>query len=137
MTSNYRAVDPDVDIIATQSVVYCAQNDVENPIEILRHFQKEMCKGRALEVECLENCEDGSTNFILVDRHNLLETALDEIKQMADYRLTLQVQFYGEVSIQGVSKKSALVKNHLQTFTLLTFINVFNMYLWFRNDCFK
>ena len=52
---------------------------------------------RALEVEALNEANDGATNFITVDCHNILETAFDEIMFLADYKLTLQVQFYGEV----------------------------------------
>lgn len=95
----YRSADPDVYPIATQTFVYCAQKDLENPVEILRYFQKQMTKGRALEVENIDDCDHASTNFVLVDRQNFLETSIDEIKKLKDYRVTLQVQFYGEVRV--------------------------------------
>ena len=44
---------------------------------------------------CVENF---LTNYILVDRANILTTSLDEIKDITDLRRTLQVEFYGEVS---------------------------------------
>ena len=40
----------------------------------------------------------GETNFILVDRNKSLETAFDELKSHNNYRVTLEVQFYGEVT---------------------------------------
>ena len=57
-----------------------------------------MVTGRALKVERVDEVSGGETNFIMVDRHNLMETAFDEIMSLGDYRKTLQVQFYGEVS---------------------------------------
>jgi len=50
-----------------------------------------------LEVEDVTQCAEGDTNFILVDRNNILTTGIDEIKSITDYRKTLEVQFYDEV----------------------------------------
>ena len=47
-------------------------------------------------------CEVGITNYILVDRLHLLETAFDEISDLETLFLTLEVQFYGEVCSQLV-----------------------------------
>ena len=58
-----------------------------------------MVIGRALEVRSVDEANEGATNFIMVDRHNLITTAFDEILCLTEYRRTLQVQFYGEVSI--------------------------------------
>ena len=54
--------------------------------------------GRALEIVNVSESLEGDVNFILVNRYNLLETAFDEIQLIENPRLTLQVQFYGEVS---------------------------------------
>lgn len=40
---------------------------------------------------------EGLTNLIMVDRHNILKTAVDEIQSLEDLRSCLEVQFYGEV----------------------------------------
>jgi hypothetical protein len=56
-----------------------------------------MVVGRALEVQSVDEVNEGATNFIMVDRHNLMTTAIDEILFLTEYRRTLQVQFYGEV----------------------------------------
>ena len=47
-------------------------------------------------------CEVGITNYILMDRLHLLETAFDEISDLENLFLTLEVQFYGEVCSQLV-----------------------------------
>lgn len=40
---------------------------------------------------------EGLTNLIMVDRHNILKTAVDEIQSLEDLSPCLEVQFYGEV----------------------------------------
>lgn len=72
---------------------------IVDPVEILRKIQQELVTGRPLEVEDVSDCVEGDTNFISVDRYNLLETARDEIESLTDLRLTLEIQFYNEVSI--------------------------------------
>lgn len=59
--------------------------------------QDKIIKGRKLELESESGTIEGATNFILVDRENLLETAFVEIKEIVDLRNTLEVQFYEEV----------------------------------------
>ena len=54
-------------------------------------------EGRALRIQESGRMEEGETNFILVDRLNILETALEEVKSIKNLRKTLEV-FYGEVS---------------------------------------
>ena len=46
----------------------------------------------------MHQCLEREVSFILVNRYNLSETPFDEIQQIDNKRLTLQVQFYGEVS---------------------------------------
>ena len=86
-----------VDEVVEKTVQYCRKNDISNPVEILRCLQLNMVTGRALEVEFAHEEKVGETNFIMVDRQNLLQTALDEISCLQDFRKTLEVQFYNEV----------------------------------------
>lgn len=86
-----------VDEVVEKTVQYCRKNDISNPVEILRCLQLNMVTGRALEVEFAHEEKAGETNFIMVDRQNLLQTALDEISCLQDFRKTLEVQFYNEV----------------------------------------
>ena len=87
-----------VDDIVDKVVAYCLANNIHNPVEILRCLQKELVIGQALEVTDITQCKSGLTNFILVNRDSILDTAFDELKSYNDYRLTLEVQFYDEVS---------------------------------------
>ena len=64
-----------------------------------------MVIGRALEVQSVDEVNEGETNFIMVDRQNLMLTAFDEISFLTELRKTLQVQFYGEVSFIKITEK--------------------------------
>ena len=90
--------DAKVDDLATKIVGYCTSHNIEDPIEILRYFQKIMVEGRALGIQDVSCVEEGETNIIMVDRYNILETSFEEVKSLENVRKTLEVQFYGEVS---------------------------------------
>jgi hypothetical protein len=87
-----------VNDLAEKIVAYCKDHNVEDPVEILRYFQQVMVEGRSLRIQDSGRIEEGETSFILVDRFNILETALEEVKALTNLRKTLEVQFYGEVS---------------------------------------
>ena len=87
-----------VDGTVDRMVEYCLQNNINNPVEILRCLQKEIVTVQPHEVTDVTQCSSGETNFILVDRNKSLETAFDELKSHNNYRVTLEVQFYGEVT---------------------------------------
>ena len=72
--------------------------DSGNPVQMLQCLQDSVVVGRALEIVNVSESLEGDVNYILVNRYNLLETAFDEIQLIENPRLTLQVQFYGEVS---------------------------------------
>ena len=90
--------EPSVDVLVDAIAKHCIQNDIVDPVEILRYFQKEFVTGRNLDISDPSQVCEGLTNYILVDRANILTTSLDEIKDITDLRRTLQVEFYGEVS---------------------------------------
>ena len=64
---------------------------------MIRMLQNGLQKGRCLEVTDLQAENVGITNFITVDRENLLNTGFDELRSIKDPFITLEVQFYGEV----------------------------------------
>ena len=66
-------------------------------MEILRYLQSVVVTGRKLEIEDTTQCVEGETNFILVNRNDLIESAFDEIDSISDIRKTLEVHFYDEV----------------------------------------
>lgn len=79
-----------VDDIVKKTVGYCTNHNIDDPVEILRYFQKVMVVGRALEVADVGDCAEGETNFIMVDRSNIIGTGFQEIKSLSNFRLTLQ-----------------------------------------------
>ena len=80
-------------------VKFCQENSIVDPVEILRKIQQEMVTGRPLEIKDVSQCIEGDTNFVMVDRLNLLTTARDEIESLTNLRPTLEIQFYNEVGI--------------------------------------
>ena len=78
-------------------IQYCKEQDFNNPVEILKYLQENLVQGRPLEIADASQCIDGETNFIMVDRSNLLNTATEEIQHLQNKFSTLEVQFYNEV----------------------------------------
>lgn len=74
---------------------YCKEKTVD-PVDILKSFQKHIVTGRKLDLVNNSETIEGLTK-IMVDRHNILKTAVDEIQSLEDLRPCLEVQFYGEV----------------------------------------
>ena len=52
----------------------------QNPTEMIRMLENGLQKGRCLEVTDLQAENVGITNFIMVDRENLLNTGFDELR---------------------------------------------------------
>ena len=90
--------DKDIRTVVASAIEHCVNYNIDDPVEILRLLQKVIVTGRTLEIEDVSQNVEGTTNFILVDRCNILNTAFDEINAITDLRPTLEVQFYGEVS---------------------------------------
>ncbi|CAH3139854.1 unnamed protein product [Porites lobata] len=82
--------------ILEQVAIKCA--DSGNPVQMLQCLQDSVVVGRALEIVNVSESLEGDVNYILVNRYNLLETAFDEIQLIENPRLTLQVQFCGEIA---------------------------------------
>ena len=77
----------------------CKTKDLNNPVEILKYMQTRLVQGRSLEIEDVTQCISGATNFIMVDRSDLINTGLEEIQQISNKFVTLEVQYYNEVMI--------------------------------------
>ena len=76
-------------------------SDIMEPTEMLSYLQKKIISWRPLEVTNLSQVLEGETNFITVDRHNILETTFEELKHVADPRVTCEVQFYDEQAVDS------------------------------------
>lgn len=90
----------EVDDVVKECVSYCKAQNISDPVSILKIFQKMIVTGRDLDIneESRTTSLSGETNFILVDRHNIVKTAFEEISSIADMRKCLEVQFYGETA---------------------------------------
>ena len=78
-------------------IQYCKEPDFNNHVEIPKYLQENSVQGRPLELADALQCIDGETDFIMVDRSNLLSTATEEIQHLQNKFSTLEVQFYNEV----------------------------------------
>lgn len=85
--------------IAKKTIQFCKNNNIDNPVEILKALQTDIVIGRPLEIVDVSESVEGETNFIMIDRGNILTTAFDEIRAIPKSQLqkTLEVQFYNEV----------------------------------------
>jgi hypothetical protein len=100
--NNFPALDlqsANVETVVAFAIEHLISHNIENPVEMLRYLQSVIVIGRKLDIDSTDDSIEGETNFINVDRQNVLETALDEIKTIDNPRLTLEVQFYDEVSL--------------------------------------
>ena len=81
-------------------ISFCQDNNIENPVEILRVAQKTIVTGRPLEQSSTFEDSNTETNFILIDRANVFGSAKDELELVTEttLRLTLEVSFYGEIA---------------------------------------
>lgn len=94
-----------VETVVQHAIEHLISHNIDNPVEMLRYLQSVLVTGRKLDIDTTDDIITGETNFINIDRHNILETAFDEIKVITNPRLTLEVQFYDEVSSGGLFYK--------------------------------
>jgi hypothetical protein len=83
--------------VVAKVVDICETQAIDNPVEILNCLQQQVVTGRILDLESVAECPEGATNYILINRQDVLTTAFEELSTIRDFRLTLEVQFYGEV----------------------------------------
>ncbi len=109
----------DIDSAIENCINYIQLNNISNPVEILRYIQSKIIQGRSLDVQDIVTEIEGETNFIIVNRNDLLRTAFEEINSISNYRVTLEVQFYDEVSTVSVSQGSPQEKISALKFSAL------------------
>lgn len=88
----------DIEVAVSECYKECQAGQVTDPVEVLKCAQKHILKGRPLDIISVQSNLEGEVTQIDVNRHNLLKTAFDEIEHIANYQLTLQVNFYGEIA---------------------------------------
>lgn len=87
-----------MDFIIAKAIDYCISESIQDPVESLRYLQSVIVCGRQLEITDTTQCDEGDTNFIIVDRNNILETGFEEVNSISNLQKTLEVQFYDEVN---------------------------------------
>ena len=97
------------DIIVDKEIAdiigHCKTKDPNNPLETFKYMQTRLVQGRSLEIEDVTQCISRATNFIMVDRSDLINTGLEEIQHISNKFVTLEVQFYNEVMIMVFNSK--------------------------------
>ena len=69
----------------------------ENAVEVLRVAQKVLVQGRDLEIQDPTGPPPlGKTNYILINRNDLIATTFEGIRGIQNLSLSLEVQFYME-----------------------------------------
>ena len=76
----------------------CNAENIIDPIEILRCASTHIVQGRQLDISSASNTVEGETNFIHVDREDILQSAFEELRSLENPCLTLEVSFYGELA---------------------------------------
>ena len=69
---------------------------MSDPVEILRFLQKELLQGRDLDVTSEYELMEGVTNYICIDRHDIVKTTFTELASIENFYITFEVDFMGE-----------------------------------------
>jgi hypothetical protein len=77
-----------VNDIVQEAIAYYKVESITDHVKILIYLQSVIVYGRPLEVQNVEESVEGETNYILVNRNNLLITSFDEISGIYDLRST-------------------------------------------------
>lgn len=88
----------DFENVIADCINKCKTEKITDPVEVLRCAQKHIVQGRPLDIVSATETIEGETNFIHVNRQEILQSAFDEISFLENLRLTLEVSFYGELA---------------------------------------
>lgn len=90
------------------------KQSLSDPVEILRFLQQQLIKGRAMDVVDDNSSPEGETNYITVDRSNIVKTTFAEFESIDDYCKTFEVDFMGEEArdLGGPRKEWIRLMNH-------------------------
>ena len=76
----------------------CCQNGLNDQAQILSVLQRELLHGRKLDLTEHESTCEGETNYICVNREDILKTTFNELESLADFCITFEVDFMGEMA---------------------------------------
>ena len=88
----------DIETAAAECLNTCKSHNVSSPVEILKCAQNCIVQGRRLDVFSPSQPLDGETNFVTIDRFDVFNSAVEELKAVdnINLRLTLEISFCGE-----------------------------------------
>ncbi len=90
--------EEDIEEAVNLCIKSCKDGNIQNPVEILRSAQQHIVRGRPLDISSPSQPLEGETNFISINRYDVLKSAFEEIKAIENLRLSLEVSFYGEIA---------------------------------------
>ena len=73
--------------VVRDCVDYSERNRITNPVKILRYVQSCIVTGRPLDVQDVTVSLEGETTYILINRYDVLKTALEEVKSIENPRI--------------------------------------------------
>ena len=86
------------------------EQGLSDPVEILRFLQTKIVTGRKLDISSPEETIEGETNFITVDRENILQSTFSELEYISNFQLTFQVDFMSEESVDLGGPRKELIR---------------------------
>ena len=63
-------------------IKFCKDNNIQNPFEILKSTQQHIVRGRPLDTCSPSQPLEGETNFISINRYDVLKSAFEEIRKL-------------------------------------------------------
>lgn len=82
-----------MDCIIAKAIDYCISESIQDPVEILRYLQYVIVCGRQLEITDKTQCDEGDTNFIIVDKITYLRLDSKRSIPYQIYRRHLKCSF--------------------------------------------
>ena len=73
--------------IVQKVVNFCREKDILNPVEILKKMQNDVVTGRDLDIIDVNSFIVGDTNYIIVDREDILQTGFEELENKTEMEL--------------------------------------------------
>ena len=84
--------------VIQQIISECCQNGLHDQVQILSVLQKELLHGRKLDLAEHNSTCEGETNYICVNRDDILKTTFNELESLTDFCITFEVDFMGEMA---------------------------------------
>lgn len=82
-SSSFHSLESELQRAVYSCIDYCLKESIGNPVEILRCAQRFLLCGRPLDVTDPSAPLNGETNFILVKRRNVFQSAKEEFQSVS------------------------------------------------------